>query len=55
MNTGIQYMYLVYVFISAQTGCVMTDSMLTQVEGDSRMRSRKRETETDREGEIEKE
>lgn len=48
-------MCLVYVFISSQTGCVMNDSMLTQVEGYSRMRSRERQTETGREREIEKE
>lgn len=28
-----------YVFISTQTGRVLTDSALTQVEGDSRMKS----------------
>lgn len=45
-------MCLVYVFISTQTGCVVNDSMLTQVEGYSRMRSK---GETSREREIEKE
>lgn len=46
----------VYLFISAQTGCVMNDSVLTQVEGYSHMRGSERETETDskREREIEK-
>lgn len=33
-------MCLVYLFISAQTGCVMNDSVLTQVEGYSHMRGR---------------
>lgn len=41
-------MCLVYLFISAQTECVMNDSMLTQVEGYSRMRGKQRETQTDR-------
>lgn len=34
------YVCRVYAFISTQTGCVLTDSTLTQVEGDSRMKSK---------------
>ena len=40
-------MGLVYLFISAQTGCVMNDSVLAQVEGYSRMRGGERERQTE--------
>lgn len=46
MKWGI-YMCLVYLFIPAQAGCVMNDSVLTQVEGYSRMGGKEWETETD--------
>lgn len=48
------YICLVYVFISTQTGCVLNDSMLTQVEGYSRMRNGERQAETGEEREIER-
>lgn len=48
------YICLVYVFISTQTGCVLNDSMLTQVEGYSRMRNGERQPETGEEREIER-
>lgn len=47
-------MCLVYLFISAQTGCVMNDSVLTQVEGYSRMRGRGRERDRDRQQQRER-
>lgn len=48
-------MCLVYLFISAQTGCVMNDSVPTQVYGYSRMGGKEREKETDSKRQIEKE